>query len=86
MTVYIASRYVHRNKQEACTCSRLYVKNMKIDFLATLEKNLRSAPTPWQIPGYAPVLKQVNLYTHWWFKAFTIGPLNHKLDFAPVLT
>ena len=40
-------------------CPRLYVKDMEIDFLATLEQNFRSAlapppPPPWQISGYAP--------------------------------
>ena len=49
MTVCIISRYVHRNKKEAW----LYVTDVKIYFLATLEKYLRRAP-PWQIPGYAP--------------------------------
>ena len=52
MTVCITSRYVHRNKKEVW----LYVKDTKIYFLVTPEKNLRRAPPPpWQIPGYAPV-------------------------------
>ena len=40
----IASRYVHKNKEWARStriyiCLRLYVNDMKIDFLATLEEN-----------------------------------------------
>ena len=41
------------------TCPRLYVKDMEIELLSTLEKNVRIAPPPphWQIPGYTPEVR-----------------------------